>query len=67
MANDDSRRLSELTLGEAKRILVYGTALVLAIVLFFMLVGKVLVALLLGIVALIRGTVNQAQLADHRG
>lgn len=51
MADDDSRRLSDLTLGEAKRILVYGAALLLAIVLFFMLVGKVLVALLLGIVA----------------
>ena len=43
--------MSELTVGEAKRILVYGAALLLAIVLFFMLVGKVLVALLLGIVA----------------
>lgn len=51
MSSGDSRRLSELTLGDAKRILVYGTALVLAVVLFFMLVGKVLVALLLGIVA----------------
>jgi predicted PurR-regulated permease PerM len=51
MAEDDSRRLSDLTLGDAKRILVYGVALVLAVVLFFMLVGKVLVALLLGIVA----------------
>ena len=51
MAQDDSRRLSELTLGDAKRILVYGVALVLAVVLFFMLIGKVLVALLLGIVA----------------
>jgi predicted PurR-regulated permease PerM len=51
MPSGDSRRLSELTVGEAKRILVYGAALLLAIVLFFMLVGKVLVALLLGIVA----------------
>jgi predicted PurR-regulated permease PerM len=51
MAQDDSRRLSELTVGEAKRILVYGAALALALVLFFMLIGKVLVALLLGIVA----------------
>ncbi|HEY0379057.1 MAG TPA: AI-2E family transporter [Pyrinomonadaceae bacterium] len=41
----------DLTLGEAKRILVYGAALLLAVVLFFMLVGKVLVALLLGVVA----------------
>lgn len=51
MADDDSKRLSELTVGDAKRILVYGAALLLAIVLFFMLIGKVLVALLLGIVA----------------
>jgi predicted PurR-regulated permease PerM len=51
MANDDSKRLSELTVGDAKRILVYGAALLLAIVLFFVLIGKVLVALLLGIVA----------------
>ena len=51
MADDDSKRLSDLTLGEAKRILVYGAALALAVVLFFMLIGKVLVALLLGVVA----------------
>lgn len=51
MADDDSKRLSGLTVGDAKRILVYGAALLLAIVLFFMLIGKVLVALLLGIVA----------------
>ncbi len=51
MADDDSKRLSDLTLGDAKRILVYGVSLLLAIVLFFMLIGKVLVALLLGIVA----------------
>ena len=49
--NDDSRRLSELTLGEAKRVVVYGVALVLAVGLFLMLVGQVLVALLLGLVA----------------
>ncbi len=29
MANDDSRRLQELTIGEAKRVVVYGVALVL--------------------------------------
>jgi predicted PurR-regulated permease PerM len=51
MSSGDSRRLIDLTLGEAKRILVYGAALLLAVVLFFMLVGKVLVALLLGVVA----------------
>ncbi|HZG52898.1 MAG TPA: AI-2E family transporter [Pyrinomonadaceae bacterium] len=48
---DDSRRLSELTVGEAKRVVVYGVALVLAVGLFFLLVGQVLVALLLGLVA----------------
>jgi predicted PurR-regulated permease PerM len=48
---DDLRRLSELTIGDARRILVYGAAVLLALFLFFLLVGKVLVALLLGIVA----------------
>jgi predicted PurR-regulated permease PerM len=48
---DDSRRLSDLTIGDARRILVYGAAVVLALFLFFLLIGKVLVALLLGIVA----------------
>ena len=51
MANDDSRRLQEMTIGEAKRVVVYGVALVLAVGLFFVLIGKVLVALLLGLVA----------------
>ncbi|HEX8456485.1 MAG TPA: AI-2E family transporter [Pyrinomonadaceae bacterium] len=51
MAGDDSRRLSELTVGDAKRIVVYGVALVLAVVLFVVLIGHVLVALLLGLVA----------------
>lgn len=51
MARDDSRRLSELTVGEAKRVAVYGAALALALWLFFLLVGEVLVALLLGVVA----------------
>ena len=49
--NDDARRLSELTVGDAKRIVVYGVALVLAVGLFLLLVGQVLVALLLGLVA----------------
>jgi predicted PurR-regulated permease PerM len=51
MSNGDSKLLSELTVSDAKRILVYGSALVLALILFSMLVGKVLVALLLGVVA----------------
>jgi predicted PurR-regulated permease PerM len=51
MSSGDSRRLSELTVGDAKRILVYGAMLVLAISLFITLVGHVLVALLLGVVA----------------
>jgi predicted PurR-regulated permease PerM len=51
MSSGDSRRLSDLTVGDAKRILVYGAMLVLAISLFIMLVGNVLVALLLGVVA----------------
>jgi predicted PurR-regulated permease PerM len=50
MSTGDSTRLSELTVGDAKRILVYGLMVALAILLFGMLVGHVLVALLLGIV-----------------
>jgi putative heme transporter len=49
--SSDSKRLSELTVGDAKRILVYGVAIALAVTLFVMLVGKVIVALLLGVVA----------------
>ncbi|HEY0546333.1 MAG TPA: AI-2E family transporter [Pyrinomonadaceae bacterium] len=50
MGKNDSRRLGDLTVGDAKRILVYGIMVVLAVVLFGMLIGHVLVALLLGIV-----------------
>ena len=49
--NGDTRRLSELTVEDAKRVVVYATAVVLAVWLFVALVGKVLVALLLGVVA----------------
>jgi predicted PurR-regulated permease PerM len=48
---DDSRRLSELTVGEARRALVYAAATLLAAALFFALVWEVAVALLLGVVA----------------
>ncbi|HVF58106.1 MAG TPA: AI-2E family transporter [Pyrinomonadaceae bacterium] len=48
---DDPKRLKDLTVGDAKRIVVYATATLLALFLFILLVGKVLVALLLGIVA----------------
>ena len=52
MPNDgDTRRLSELTVDDAKRVVVYAAAVVLAVWLFVALVGKVLVALLLGVVA----------------
>src|ERR1041384_3030762 len=51
MAQPDERRLSELTVADARRIVVYSVAVALAVWLFFMLIGKVLVALLLGIVA----------------
>jgi predicted PurR-regulated permease PerM len=47
----DNRKLSELTVGDAKRIAVYAAALLLAVVFFTWLVGRVLVALLLGVVA----------------
>ena len=48
---DDERLLSELTVGEAKRGAVYAAATLLALGLFVALVGEVLVALLLGVVA----------------
>jgi predicted PurR-regulated permease PerM len=48
---DDERLVSELTLGEAKRGAVYAAATLLALGLFVALVGEVLVALLLGVVA----------------
>jgi predicted PurR-regulated permease PerM len=51
MPDYDSKRLSELTVGDARRVLVYGAAVALALWLFVALVGKVFVALLLGVVA----------------
>lgn len=51
MSKGNSRRLADLTVGDAKRILVYGIMVMLAVVLLGVLVGHVLVALLLGIVA----------------
>jgi predicted PurR-regulated permease PerM len=47
----DERLLSDLTLSEARSIVIYGAATLLAFILFFLLVGKMLVALLLGVVA----------------
>ena len=51
MEKEESRRLSDLSIEDAKRILVYGLVIVLAVGLFILLVGQVLVALLLGVVA----------------
>ncbi len=52
MAQDqETKRLSELTVADARRVLVYGAVTLLAIFLFFWLIGQVLVALLLGTVA----------------
>ncbi len=51
MTEKDPRRLSELTVEDAKRVVVYGTATLLAAVLFLVLVWEVAVALLLGVVA----------------
>lgn len=50
-AVNDHRRLVDLTVADAKHILVYATALVLAVALFVYLVSDVAVALLLGAVA----------------
>ena len=51
MSEGDAKRLIDLTVGDATRDLFYGTASLLVVDLFLLLVGKVLVALLLGIVA----------------
>lgn len=51
MSDDDSRQLKDLRVGDAKRVLVYGTALILAALFFVLLVREMLVALLLGVVA----------------
>jgi len=51
MSSGDERRVSELTVGEAKRLAVYAAATLLALGLFVALVWKVFVALLLGAVA----------------
>lgn len=47
---DDSRKLSDLTVGDAKRILVYGVVLIVAIALFVRLTGQLTIAMLLGVV-----------------
>lgn len=51
MSEGDSRQLNDLRVGDAKRVLVYGTAIMLAVLFFVLLVREVLVALLLGVVA----------------
>ncbi|MBC7911034.1 MAG: AI-2E family transporter [Pyrinomonadaceae bacterium] len=65
MANNDSKRLGDLTVGDAKRILVYGIMLALAVILFGMLIGHVLVALLLGIVVAVYLLPIQEWLEKH--
>ncbi|HYE73782.1 MAG TPA: AI-2E family transporter [Blastocatellia bacterium] len=51
MGIGDNRKISELTIGDAKRIIVYAVALLLAVVFFGLMVNRILVALLLGVVA----------------
>jgi predicted PurR-regulated permease PerM len=52
MAQDtESKRLGDVTVGEAKRAAVYAAATTLALFLFVRLLGEILVALLLGVVA----------------
>lgn len=65
MSSGDSKRLGDLTVGDAKRILVYGIMLILAVLLFGMLVGHVLVALLLGVVAAVYLLPVQEWLEEH--
>src|SRR5215211_540858 len=47
----ESKRLGDVTVGEAKRAVIYAALVALAIFLFVRLLGEVLVALLLGAVA----------------
>jgi predicted PurR-regulated permease PerM len=49
--NGEQRRLADVTVGEAKRAAVYAAATALALFLFVRLLGEILVALLLGVVA----------------
>jgi len=51
MAEGESKRLGDVTVGEAKRALVYAAVTALALFLFVRLLGEILVALLLGTVA----------------
>lgn len=48
---DERRRLADVSVGEAKRAAVYSAATLLALFLFVRLLGEILVALLLGVVA----------------
>ncbi len=48
---ENQRPLRDITTGEAKRVVVYGVALLLAVGLFLYLINEVFVALLLGVVA----------------
>jgi predicted PurR-regulated permease PerM len=48
---DERKRLGDVTVGEAKRAAVYAAATLLALFLFVRLLGEILVALLLGVVA----------------
>src|SRR5213082_1846878 len=48
---DEQKRLGDVTVGEAKRAAVYAAATALALFLFMLLLGEILVALLLGVVA----------------
>src|SRR5215211_1882437 len=50
-ASGESKRLGDVTVGEAKRAVIYAALVALALFLFVRLLGEVLVALLLGAVA----------------
>ncbi|MBC7931715.1 MAG: AI-2E family transporter [Rubrivivax sp.] len=49
--SDEQKRLGDVTVGEAKRAAIYAAATLLALFLFVLLVGEILVALMLGAVA----------------
>lgn len=49
--SEEQKRLADVTVGEAKRAAIYAAATLLALFLFVLLVGEILVALMLGAVA----------------
>lgn len=50
MLNNNERPLRDLTIGDAKRLLAFGVVLILAVAFFVWMIGRIFIALLLGVV-----------------